>query len=83
MKQRCCGLASIDDLKVDNPCDRQTAIRGHGLDTLRSCRDTVVVGKEHSWLIQDRCPYSLVYIATGLQKCSNVLLKQTRSESLV
>ncbi len=38
----------------------QIEIRRRDLDTLRGTRDPVVVGKEHSQLVQDRCPYSLI-----------------------
>ncbi len=66
VEQRCSGLATIDDLEVDNPRDRQTGIRHPCLDTLCSGRDPVVVGKEHPRFVQDRCPDSLVHIAAGL-----------------
>ena len=83
MEQGCGGLPTIDDLKIDNPCDRQTGIRCLGLDTLRSGRDPVVVGKEHSRLVQNRCPYSLIHIAASLKKCPYVLFEQTGPEFLV
>jgi len=75
MEQRCCGLAPIYDLKVDNPCDRQAGIRRRGLDALRSGRDPVVVGKEHSRLVQNRCPYSLMKFS--VTRCVRALADPT------
>src|SRR3546814_9380633 len=71
------------DLEIDNPRDRQTGIRHPCLDTLCSSRDPVVVGKEHPRFVQDRRPYSLVHIAARLQERTDVLLKQSCSESFV
>src|SRR3546814_4090984 len=55
VEQRCCGLATIDDLEIDNPRDRQTGIRHPCLDTLCSSRDPVVVGKEHPKIGRASC----------------------------
>ena len=69
------GVAGVQPMKAAPYADCQTEFRRRGLDTLRSGRDPVAIGKEHSWLVQDRCPYSLIEFS--VTRCVRVLADPT------